>query len=539
MSYIDNNEKDIQAIDPSGQIHGVIRQYGVDDHGVELKLRDAITAERADHEETVWQAVKRHPTSVAWSLVVSMLVIGEAFDSDLTGGLNAMPAFRRHFGKYVDEKSGYQIPAKWQTANGFAATIGSFFSIILCGQIVNRLGYRKTSIIGLVLMMGAIFGPFFAPSLPIFFLGELLCGIPWGFFICIGPAYASEVSPLALRGLLTIWIQACWFIGHFIESGIVYGTQSMESRWAYRIPFLAQWCWPIPVGILIWMAPESPWWLVRRGKLAEAEKVVIRLGVAEGISPSDRVAEMLRTVEIERSQTEGASYIDCFKGSDLRRTLLGCMIFIFQNYTGYTLAGNIVYFMEQAGFPSSSAFAMGLGTVGIQLCTVTLCAFLMAYFGRRTLYLWGLGFTLCCLLITGIVACVPETPASRWIEAVFIIIMAVQYGLTTGPVTYALIAELSSVRLRAKSVALSRASYYLFGLPTGFIGSYSLNPAAWNLKAKSAFIWLGTGSIVFICTFLFLPEVKGRSFRELDILFHRGVPARKFQTTSVDDEDDQ
>lgn len=152
------------------------------------------------------------------------------------------------------------------------------------------------------------------------------------------------------------------------------------------------------------------------------------------------------------------------------------MIFIFQNYTGYTLAGNIVYFMEQAGFPSSEAFAMGLGTVGIQLCTVTLCAFLMAYFGRRTLYLWGLGFTLVCLLITGIIACVPATPASRWIEAVFIIIMAVQYGLTTGPVTYALIAELSSVRLRAKSVALSRAAYYLFGLPTSFSESCISGP---------------------------------------------------------------
>ena len=111
---------------------------------------------------------------------------------------------------------------------------------------------------------------------------------------------------------------------------------------------------------------------------------------------------------------------------------------------------------------------MGLGTVGIQLCTVSLCAVLMSWLGRRTLYLWGLGFTLVCLLITGIVGCVPETRASRWVEAVLIILMAVQYGLTIGPVTYALIAEMSSVRLRAKSVALSRAAYYLFGIPTSF-----------------------------------------------------------------------
>ena len=108
------------------------------------------------------------------------------------------------------------------------------------------------------------------------------------------------------------------------------------SQWAYRIPFACQlgWCVflglvlllltscrPIPVAILIYLAPESPWWLVRRGRLSDAEHVVVRLGVAEGISPSDRVAEMVRTIEIERASTEGASYIDCFRGTDLRRTL--------------------------------------------------------------------------------------------------------------------------------------------------------------------------------------------------------------------------
>lgn len=85
-----------------------------------------------------------------------------------------MPAFRKTFGKYVNEKSGYQIPANWQTANGQAGTIGSFFSIILCGQIVNRIGYRYTSMIGLTLMLGTVFIPMFAPTLPVFFVGELL-----------------------------------------------------------------------------------------------------------------------------------------------------------------------------------------------------------------------------------------------------------------------------------------------------------------------------------------------------------------------------
>lgn len=72
------NEKDIQAIDQIPELDDRLRRrYATDENGVELKLRDAITAERADHEESVWTAVKRHPTSVAWSLVVSLLVIGK------------------------------------------------------------------------------------------------------------------------------------------------------------------------------------------------------------------------------------------------------------------------------------------------------------------------------------------------------------------------------------------------------------------------------------------------------------------------------
>ena len=71
----------------------------------------------------------------------------------------------------------------------------------------------------------------------------------------------------------------------------------------------------------IFLAPESPWWLVRKGRLAESEKVLARLGTARNMSTSDAVALMVRTNEIELASTEGASYLACFKGVNLRRTL--------------------------------------------------------------------------------------------------------------------------------------------------------------------------------------------------------------------------
>lgn len=62
-----------------------------------------------------------------------------------------------------------------------------------------------------------------------------------------------------------------------------------------------------------------------------------------------------------------------------------------------------------------------------------------------------------------------------------------------------------------------------------------LNPTAMNLAGKSSFLWAGTGAIVFICVYFFLPETRGRNYRQLDILFHRRVPARRFKATLVED----
>lgn len=78
----------------------------------------------------------------------------------------------------------------------------------------------------------------------------------------------------------------------------------------------------MPLIIILSFAPESPWFLVRKGKLEEAERVVKRLeSTASGRDPANVVAYMQRTIEIENSLTEGASLASCFKGIDLKRTM--------------------------------------------------------------------------------------------------------------------------------------------------------------------------------------------------------------------------
>jgi SP family general alpha glucoside:H+ symporter-like MFS transporter len=107
------------------------------------------------------------------------------------------------------------------------------------------------------------------------------------------------------------------------------------DQWAYRIPFAVQWVWPIPLIILIHFAPESPWFLVRAGRLDEAEKSVARIQKkGSKVDPKDAVAMMVRTNEHEMAVSAGATYWDCFKGSDLRRTEIACVAWASQTLAG-------------------------------------------------------------------------------------------------------------------------------------------------------------------------------------------------------------
>ena len=107
------------------------------------------------------------------------------------------------------------------------------------------------------------------------------------------------------------------------------------DEWAYRIPFAIQWIWPIPLIVLIHFAPESPWFLVRAGRLEEAAKMVARIQKkGSKVNPKDTVAMMVRTNEHEKAVQEGASYWDCFKGSNLRRTEIACFAWASQNLAG-------------------------------------------------------------------------------------------------------------------------------------------------------------------------------------------------------------
>lgn len=88
---------------------------------------------------------------------------------------------------------------------------------------------------------------------------------------------------------------------------------------SFRIPFALQWMWPLPLAIGIYLAPESPWWLVRRGRVGDAKKALLRLASVHreaDFDADETVAMIAHTTALEQQMMSGASYLDCFKGAD-------------------------------------------------------------------------------------------------------------------------------------------------------------------------------------------------------------------------------
>lgn len=94
-----------------------------------------------------------------------------------------MPAFRKHFGHFDDDEHGYQLNTAWQTGVTQASVVGALVGILICRQIVEPLCYPRTVLIGLVLMIGAVFLTYFPETLPVLMDDKFCCGIPWGFFM--------------------------------------------------------------------------------------------------------------------------------------------------------------------------------------------------------------------------------------------------------------------------------------------------------------------------------------------------------------------
>lgn len=505
---------------------------------IRAELRDAQAAAEHEREITFLKSLKQYPAAISWSILLSTAIIMEGYDMKLIGSLNAQPAFKKRYGTQLASGE-YEIPAAWQAGLSNGASVGSLIGLWLNGHISERIGFKKTMLGSLVLMTAAIFVPFFAPSIEVLQVGQIIQGIPWGIFQTLTTAYAAEVCPVHLRAYLTTYVNLCWVFGQFLSAGVLRAMAERKNQWAYRIPFALQWIWPVPLICGIAFAPESPWWCVRKGRLDDAQQNLRRLTSRSQQSDAD-VAQMvsLMQVTVKKEQQDGsrAHYRDCFRGVDRRRTIVACCVWGIQILSGTGLRTYSTYFYQQAGLPTEQAFNMSVIQYALGIVGVFIAWFLLPHCGRRTLYIWGLAGLMTCLLIIGGLGVVDyKTHAGvSWGIGSMLIVYTVIYDVTVGPICYALVSEIPSSSLRSKSIVLARMTYNLLNIVSNVITPFMLNPGAWAWGAKTGFFFAGTCSLSLIFTILCIPETKGRTYAELAVLFRNKVSAGGFKNEKVD-----
>ncbi|CRK38959.1 hypothetical protein BN1708_007928 [Verticillium longisporum] len=410
-----------------------LRLMSINNPNLEAISHEAQNATNAEHELGLRQSLKLYPKAIAWSIFLSTCVVMEGFDITLITGLFAYPAFQRKFG--VEQPNGsFELTAAWQSGLTNGMLVGQILGLFINGIVAERLGYRYTLVGSLGLVAAFIFIIFFAESLVQLLIGVILIGVPWGAFQTLTVTYASEVCPIHLRAYMTTYVNLCWVIGQFIASGVLRAMVERDDKWGYKIPFALQWIWPFPLAIGIWYAPESPWWLVRKGRLEDAKRSVLRLtsrNASPDFNADESVSMMVHTNELEKAVSKGTSYLDCFQGIDLRRTEIVCASWGVQTLCGSTFMGYSTYFYQQAGLAVEASFSMSLGQYALGAVGTLSSWFLMRWFGRRTLYLSGQLIMLILLMTIGFASLVSRDNASaQWAIGSLLLVYTLTYNCT-------------------------------------------------------------------------------------------------------------
>ncbi|KAN0089090.1 general substrate transporter [Hyaloscypha variabilis] len=427
------------------------------------------------------------------------------FDSAAIGALQALPGF---------------LKSTVQQLITSLLTLGSFVSSLVAGFFSAYLGRKQALWIACALNAVAVAIQMATTDKGVVYFGRLLLGLANGFFVTISNVYTVEASPSHLRGVM-VALFAYWVnIGSIFGSIVNNFTRVRLDKSSYQIPLGCLFIVPTILGISLFFVPESPRWLLHKGRDQEARRSLETL----------RGDSMVRGVEEEKKLA---------KGADLRRTLLCYGMIGCQTASGvWFLIAYQTYFFTIAGIIKSFEFSIMNTVIGFVGVNVGMY-FIRYVFGRRSILMIGAAACGLCELASAISYTVqPNSIATGKVLVAFTAIFQFFYNGCVSSASYPVATELVSSRLRAWTVGTATSLGYILVWLVGFCTPYFINPEQLNWGPKYGYIWAGSNALCVVFFFFFMPEMKGRSLEELDEIFEARTPAWKFkdfQCTSKDE----
>ncbi|KAH7131317.1 maltose permease [Dactylonectria macrodidyma] len=471
----------------------------------------------------------KHAVLAAFGCSTTPILIG--YDLTLIGSIIANKEFVKHFGVYDDNLVAWTLPANRQLIWTVIQFVSAILAAFAAGMLNDYFGRRICFFMTVGLTVAGTIAELLSPNWKIWIVAKLLMGAAMGSMQGNTQTYVSEITPVEVRGFALSLFQFWIIVGQLVASCVLEGTTRIDGPWSWKTAVVTQFA-PAAFCLIVFIpfVPESPYFLVSKGRIEEARASISRLRRGEpDVDIDEQVRIMEETLAHERQEkAQESSYLECFQGTNLRRTMLACLPIISQLFFGYPLCGNyLTYFLTLSGV--NDAFLITVISVVCSLLAASFAFFLIERLGRRPQLLGGMYGMLVCLLVVSLLGFFGRGLLwnSRCLAA-FCIIWALFYFVSVGAVGWTVVGEISSSRLRAKTTAIAAISSSIFNMGWSIAIPYLVNTEEANLGPRAALIFLGFSIPLTIVTFFALPETKAKTFAELDYLFESRTPARKF-----------
>jgi sugar porter (SP) family MFS transporter len=419
------------------------------------------------------------------------------------------------------------------------ALLGCAVGAWYAGRMADRVGRIQSMRIASVLFMISAVGSAFPGGVGGLMFWRFVGGLAIGAASVIAPTYIAEVAPSHLRGRLGSLQQLAIVTGIFLAllSGYLIATAagSASSDWllgieAWRWMFLVELIPAIVYGLAAGTIPESPRYLIGKGRVDEARVVMASVGQE---SDDARIAEVRASLEGERAQ----------KVRDLRGpkfgllpvVWVGIILSVLQQFVGI----NVIFYYssilwQAVGFSEDDSLKISVISGVINIVATLIAISLIDKVGRRPLLLVGsAGMSVCLVAMAYLFGTAPlaEVAATSTCEApcmqptltgasATIALLAANgfvifFGFSWGPVVWVLLGEMFPNRIRAIALSVAAAAQWI----ANFVVSTSFPP----LAAKGLGIAYGLYALFAILSFFFVwkivHETKGRTLESMDTAY--------------------
>ncbi|KAJ5818958.1 general substrate transporter [Penicillium riverlandense] len=425
--------------------------------------------------------------------------------------------------------------------------VGGIFGSLACIHLGDVLGRRRIifitsgiSIIGAVLMaISFSMAQFIVARLVLGYVsshfqpGPLSCGSPASFafslikisrfgtggYVATVPVWQAEISKATKRG------------AHVVTDGIFIGAGIAISLWidfgfyfvkgnsvSWRFPLALQILLSLMVMIFIMIFPESPRWLVKKGRVPEARQILAALADDEPMS--SQITDEIRDIETSLALSGSGSFKDLTKMGEQRlfhRTVLAALGQTFQQICGINLI--TIYattiFQQYLGLDALQSRILAASMVLTQPLGGFLAFFTIDRLGRRPLMLWSAGGMAASMAILAGTTSVPSNTGAVIVAVVFLFVFEFIFTVGYSGLTFLYATEVAPLQLRAAISAVSTGAVWIFNFLLAEVTPVGFDSIQWRYYIIFAVINAAIVPIVYF----FFPETNGRSLEEIDEIF--------------------